>query len=164
MEERHAHDPVMLSALELKVPPPAVAAVATAAMIAASWLWPWADFTVPNAPVLASLIALAGVAIAIAGTIAFRQAQTTVNPMKPETASSLVTGGVYAFTRNPMYLGLVLLITGLALYLANVWTLFGPVALALYLTRFQIAPEERIMARLFGPEFDAYASRVRRWI
>lgn len=164
MEERLAHDPVMLSALELKVPPPAVAAVVAAAMIAASRFWPWAGFTVPLVTVVASLIALAGIAIAVAGTVAFRRARTTVNPMKPEAASSLVTEGIYAFTRNPMYLGLVLLITGFALYLANVWTLFGPAVLALYLTRFQIAPEERIMAQLFGAEFDAYASRVRRWI
>lgn len=154
----------MISALELKVPPPAAAAVLTAAMIAASWLWPWAGFSVPYGSVLASLLAVAGLSIAVAGTIAFRQARTTVNPLKPETASSLVTNGIYAFTRNPMYLGLALLLTGLAVYLANVWSFAGPAILILYLTRLQIIPEERVMAQLFGAEFDAYASRVRRWI
>ena len=164
MEERHAHDPAMLSALELKVPPPLVAATVAGAMFAASWLWPWAVFAVPFGSILASLLAIVGLAIAIAGTVAFRRAQTTVNPMKPETASSLVSSGVYGFTRNPMYLGLVLLITGFALHLANGWALVGPALLALYLTRFQIIPEERAMAQLFGAEFEAYVSRVRRWI
>lgn len=154
----------MPSALDLKVPPPLVGAVTATLMIIVSWSSPSAGYTLSAAPLLASLLAVAGVAVAVAGTLAFRQAGTTVNPMRPEAASSLVTNGVYTFTRNPMYLGLVLLLTGLALYLTNLWALCGPALLMLYLTRFQIAPEERAMTSLFPAEFEAYKSRVRRWI
>ena len=79
-------------------------------------------------------------------------------------ASSLVATGVFRFTRNPMYLGLFLVLAGWAAHLANAAALAGPLLFALYVTRFQILPEERALATKFGPEFDAYKLRTRRWI
>lgn len=112
----------------------------------------------------AVVLAAIGVAVALSGVLAFRRAQTTVNPLKPETSAALVSTGVYSFTRNPMYLGMVLGLFAWAVYLSSVWSLLGPVVFALYITRFQIIPEERVLDRLFGASFAAYKRRVRRWL
>ncbi len=84
--------------------------------------------------------------------------------MKPEAASTLVCSGVYRVTRNPMYLGLLLVLTGWAVHLSCAWTLIGPLAFKLYIDRFQIAPEERALSGKFGADYSAYATRVRRWL
>ena len=72
--------------------------------------------------------------------------------------------GVYALTRNPMYLGLLLVLTGWAIFLSNVLGFVFLPAFVLYISRFQIAPEERALTSLFGRDFVAYKSRVRRWL
>ena len=102
--------------------------------------------------------------VAIAGALQFRRARTTVNPMKPDTASSLVTGGIYRFTRNPMYLGDALILLAWAVFLSNPITLAGVPLFVAWMNVLQIAPEERALKARFGEAFDLYCSRVRRWI
>jgi protein-S-isoprenylcysteine O-methyltransferase Ste14 len=109
------------------------------------------------------LVAL-GVAVSMGGILSFRRARTTVNPLKPETTSALVESGIYAFTRNPMYLGMLLALLGWAVYLSSSWALLGPMLFVLYITRFQIIPEERALHGLFGAPFSTYKQRVRRWL
>jgi len=109
-------------------------------------------------------MALTGIAIAIAGVVEFRRAQTTVNPLKPQATSRLVTSGIYRFTRNPMYLGFCMGLVASAVFLSSAWALLGPLAFVVYITRFQIAPEERALAGLFGDAFTDYQGRVRRWV
>jgi len=113
---------------------------------------------------VAVVLGAVGAAVAIGGVISFRRARTTVNPLKPETYAALVSTGPYSFTRNPMYLGMALALFAWAVYLSSVWSLPGPVLFALYITRFQIVPEERVLDRLFGAPFAAYKKRVRRWL
>jgi protein-S-isoprenylcysteine O-methyltransferase Ste14 len=114
--------------------------------------------------VVAFTFAAVGMAFDVSGLIAFHRAKTTVNPMKPGAASSLVDSGVYRMTRNPMYVGLVFLLLGWAAYLGSPWTLAGPFVFAAYINRFQIAPEEQALAALFGEAYLAYRARVRRWL
>jgi protein-S-isoprenylcysteine O-methyltransferase Ste14 len=109
-------------------------------------------------------IALAGVSTAISGVVAFRCAKTTVNPLKPETTSAIVTSGVYRFTRNPMYVGLALVLLAWAVFVSSVWALLGPLAFILYMNRFQIMPEERVLSGMFGAAYSAYQAKVRRWL
>jgi protein-S-isoprenylcysteine O-methyltransferase Ste14 len=113
---------------------------------------------------IAAVLVVSGAAVALGGVASFRRVRTTVNPLKPETSAALVTTGVYAFTRNPMYLGMVLILVAWAMYLSSVWSLLGPALFALYITRFQIIPEEQALDRLFGAAFAAYKQRVRRWL
>ena len=102
--------------------------------------------------------------VAIAAFAGFWQARTTINPLQPERASVLVTHGIYRYTRNPMYLSLLLLLVAYASHLGT-WVAFaGPVAYVAYITRFQILPEERVLLSKFGAEYEAYRRRVRRWI
>ena len=105
-----------------------------------------------------------GICLAIAGVKSFARAKTTVNPTTPAATSALVVTGVYRFTRNPMYLGMLLVLLGWAVYLANaIAFLLVPVFL-LYISRFQIVPEERVLQEKFGAVFATYKARVRRWL
>lgn len=150
--------------LELKIPPPVVALLLA---LAAWWL---ARVTHTRAPpellrlLLAVALVLLAAAFDLSGLLAFRRARTTINPMKPGASSAMVSGGVYRITRNPMYVGLVLLLCGWSVYLGSPWAWLAPLAFAAYVTRFQIVPEERVLARLFGAEYAAYRARVRRWL
>lgn len=153
-----------LSALELRLPPPLVGLVVAAAMWAlASWggsLGWSADLRLGAAAVLASL----GLGLDMGGLVAFLRRHTTINPLRPANSSALVTGGVYRFTRNPMYLGMACLLSAWAVWLGSLAGFAGPLVFVLYITRFQIRPEERILGGLFGQAFTDYCARVHRWI
>lgn len=107
---------------------------------------------------------LLGVAIALVGVISFRKASTTVNPLKPETATCLVTSSIFQYTRNPMYLGMALAILGFAILLGSWLSLLGVVAFMLFIERFQIKPEEAALTECFGDQFTRYKTNVRRWL
>ena len=152
-----------LQSLELRIPPPAVAAVAALAMWGLAAAVPHG--TAPPVRITAVwIIAALGSALAASGAIAFRHARTTLNPTKPDASSALVSAGVFRITRNPMYLGLLLLLFSFAIYLSSVWALPIPLLFAAYIDRFQIAPEERVLSRLFGADYATYTAKVRRWI
>ena len=153
-----------MQVFELKVPPVALSVVFAVVMWAASTVFSAASLTLPGASVVASAFAFIGGGIALAGVFAFRQHYTTVNPMKPETTASIVTAGIYRVTRNPMYLGLVFILVGWAMYLASLAALLLVPAFVAYMTQFQIKPEERALLAKFGPGFAEYMAAVRRWI
>ena len=112
----------------------------------------------------AVILVLLGQGIALSGVVAFRRARTTINPVRASEASSLVNGGIYRLTRNPMYLGWALTLLAWALYLGNLIALVFVPIFVWYITRFQLKPEERILSELFGTDFVSYSSKVRRWI
>jgi protein-S-isoprenylcysteine O-methyltransferase Ste14 len=153
-----------MRALELKVPPLAVAALAALVMLLAARIVPALQAAIPARPAFAGFFAVAGVLINLAGVVEFRRAGTTLNPTRPEATSAMVSGGVYRLTRNPMYLGFLLALLGWATWLGNLLALAVVAGFVLYLTRFQIVPEERLLAQRFGGEFAAYRQRVRRWL
>jgi protein-S-isoprenylcysteine O-methyltransferase Ste14 len=150
--------------LELKVPPPAVMLVTGALMWWVARAVPQFAFVFPARELCAVSIGCAGIVSGVLGVVAFKRARTTLNPLKPESSSSLVVSGIYARTRNPMYLGLLLVLTGWAIFLSNVVAFLLLPAVILYLNRFQIEPEERALAKLFGQSFAAYKDRSRRWL
>jgi protein-S-isoprenylcysteine O-methyltransferase Ste14 len=152
------------NALELKIPPLAVGLVTAGLMGLAAWRLPNLTFALPGRAFAAGGLAVAGAVVSILGVASFRRARTTVNPMTPGSATSLVTAGIYRRTRNPMYLGFLLILCALAVALSNALAAALLPGFVLYLTRFQIRPEERALEARFGPEFAAYKGRVRRWI
>jgi protein-S-isoprenylcysteine O-methyltransferase Ste14 len=153
-----------MKSLELRIPPPAVAAVIAAAMWGISQLAPTLQMSGALRLGAAALAASAGVGFTASGLLAFRRARTIVDPTRPELASSLVRSGVYRVTRNPMYVGLACVLVAWAVFLSSAWALLGPAAFVLYIGRFQIAPEERALAKLFGSEYADYRAKVRRWL
>jgi protein-S-isoprenylcysteine O-methyltransferase Ste14 len=150
--------------LELKVPPPAVALLIAVAMWFGSRVGPTLEMPLLARSIAFAVIALTGGAIALAGNLAFRRARTTPNPFKPQNASSLVTTGIYHHTRNPMYVGLLLVLLGWVSFLCSAIALLGLVAFVIYITRFQIVPEERVLLAKFGADYAEYLARVRRWL
>ncbi len=152
----------VMRSLENRVPPPLLTLIVGAVM-AVSLLDP-APVELP----LGWRWALAGVFFAAAGLFgfpafaAFVTAKTTINPVDVDRASTLVTTGVYRVTRNPMYVGLTLLLCAWAAWLARPWPLIGPVAFVLFINRFQIVPEERALMAKFGDAYAVYRRSVRR--
>lgn len=154
-----------MSTLDLRIPPPLVAVVVAAAMVgAALWLPPVLALPSGLRIGVALVLACIGLGFDVAGLVAFRKAKTTVNPLRPERSTQVVSTGIYRITRNPMYLGLVLVLLGLAVYLASPWALLGPLAFAAYITRFQIRLEEQALTTRFGAAYTAYCKQVRRWL
>ncbi len=153
-----------LQFLELKIPPPLVA------LLAATAMW-WVAGHTPVLPLSPAFCRVAAIAIASlgaacdsAGLIAFLRSRTTINPMRPAATRALVTSGIYRFTRNPMYVGLLLFLTAWGIFLSSGWALLAAPLCGGYLTRFQVVPEEKVLAERFGSAYDAYRARVRRWL
>jgi protein-S-isoprenylcysteine O-methyltransferase Ste14 len=153
-----------MNALELKLPPPLQASLSLLGMWLIARCFPAFNVVFAWHAALAILFAGIGGTWLVAGVSAFRRAKTTVNPLKPQATSTLVTGGVYRFSRNPMYVGLLFVLAGWGSYLANGLALLVLPLFVASMTRWQIIPEERIMAAKFGAGFEAYKRSVRRWL
>ena len=152
-----------MNSLELKIPPGALVLLAALGMLLVSSTTPSLGFQLPYNQGVAIAFLIFGVAVSLLGVVSFRIAKTTVNPTKPQATSTLVSTGIYRFSRNPMYLGFLFALVGLAALLSNVLaSLFVP-AFMIYMNRFQIAPEERVLTEIFGSDFQSYKERVRRW-
>lgn len=156
--------PPAMGWLESRVPPPAVALLFAGAMWLLARKFPSLFAQIPMKSVIAFTLAALALAITVAGAIEFRRAKTTVNPLKPEATSALVTRGIYRFTRNPMYVGMSIILLAWAVYLSHPLSLLGVAAFAAYIHRFQIVPEERALRALFPGAFEAYSRKVRRWV
>jgi protein-S-isoprenylcysteine O-methyltransferase Ste14 len=152
------------SRLDLRVPPVVILLVAAILAWSLSRLFPGLDVEFPGARFIAASSALLGAVFGIAGIAAFRRHGTTVDPRVPGEARTVVRGGIYRYTRNPMYVGLALILTAGAIALGNL-AAFGAVpAFVAYLTAYQIRPEERLLLEKFGKPYADYAMKVRRWL
>lgn len=153
-----------VSRLELRIPP----LVLVAATVAGIWLStiyaPLVRVPFAGRQCVAAALVLAGLLLAAGGVLQFRRHRTTVNPMSPDKASAVVTSGSYRISRNPMYLGMAVVLLGVAAWGATLTGYLLVGAFCAYLTRFQIVPEERALLAAFGQEFSQYQARVRRWI
>lgn len=150
--------------LELKIPPLALCVVFAIVIVALGYFVPIANVPFPGHQVAAVCLLLAGMVVAGAGVLQFCLAKTSVNPMAPNRASSIVASGVFSLSRNPMHVGMALALLGLSAWRS---TLPGYVLVPLfcmYMTKFQIKPEERALLVRFGGEFSAYMATVRRWL
>lgn len=136
------------------------------------WLISWAlAVLVPQALIplgWLSLVAIGllviGLVILLAAVFDFSRNETTVNPLEPEQAETLVVSGLFRFTRNPMYLGMALVLSAWALYLANALAIIGPALFVASITVLQIKPEEEALGKIFGQDYVEYRQRVRRWL
>jgi protein-S-isoprenylcysteine O-methyltransferase Ste14 len=153
-----------MQTLELKIPPPLVGALVAVSMWVIATQAPVLPLTETVRLTVAGGLALLGFAFDATGILAFLRAKTTVNPMQPQKSATLVTTGIYRLTRNPMYVGMLCLLCAWGVFLGSAWVAIGPVAFVLYINLFQIAPEERMLAVLFGADYADYTARVRRWL
>lgn len=153
-----------MSSLELKVPPVLLVGLLALAMAGVAMLWPDFRLSIPAACFLMVGLVIAGASAALLGVAEFRKAQTTVDPRSPQKTANLVVSGIYRRSRNPMYLGFLLLLAAWAVYLASPLALLALPFYVVYMNRFQIQPEERFMLKNFGKPYRAYMAQVRRWL
>ena len=105
-----------------------------------------------------------GLALDLISVLYFRKAKTTINPLRPENTSSLVTGGPYQISRNPMYLGMALMLIGAALILRCLTPILMPWVFCLVVTWLQIMPEEKTLEAIFNGDYREYKNQVARWV
>ena len=152
-----------MNQLELKVPPLVVALACGLLIWIASATFSSLSFSIRGIKGLAILFGVIGIVAIVVAIRTFRKAKTTVDPRKPDTATSLVQSGIYNHSRNPIYLGLLFILIGFAVYVHNyIGFVFLPL-FVIYMNRFQIRPEEKALESLFGQDFQNYKRRVRRW-
>jgi protein-S-isoprenylcysteine O-methyltransferase Ste14 len=149
--------------MRTRIPPPVLALVAAVLMVTLDRTLPLARLLTGEVRWLGAAAAAAAIAINLTAFLQFRRASTTVNPLRPEKASALVTTGVFAYSRNPMYLGMLLLLGGLALGLGSLSPWLGLPLFFVAVTWLQILPEERALERNFGDDFRRYRNRTGRW-
>jgi protein-S-isoprenylcysteine O-methyltransferase Ste14 len=146
------------------IPPPVVVAIFAAAMWALARCIEPGQFRIPGQTGWAIAVLVVGLGLMLAAVASFVRAKTTVNPLRPARASHLVTTGVFAWSRNPIYLGDLLVLVAFALWFGQVLGFALLPLFVLYLNRFQIEPEEEALERLFGDDYRQYRTRVRRWL
>jgi protein-S-isoprenylcysteine O-methyltransferase Ste14 len=150
--------------LSLRIPPVGVTGIAALLVWSLARATPALTIEALNPGWAAIALGGIGVACSVLGVASFRQARTTVNPLRPGAASTLVASGIYKVTRNPMYLGFLLLLVSEVAWLANAAAVIVVPVFVLYLNRFQIVPEERALLQRFGGEYSNYTARVPRWL
>jgi protein-S-isoprenylcysteine O-methyltransferase Ste14 len=150
--------------LELKVPPVAVAVIVGTAMWLVSIVLPKMHLSDTFHVAMIVIFAAIGAAFGIAGLLSFSKAKTTFDPMKPDSSTSLVTSGIYSITRNPMYVGLLSILTAWCFFVESAYALLLLAVFVIYMNKFQIQPEERALRSIFGDAYDSYVLRVRRWL
>ena len=122
------------------------------------------EFNLKFLTLLSYISYFAGLSILVLAVRLFKKQSTTVNPIKIENASSLVTSGVFKYSRNPMYLGMAMILFGLALMFNLIGGIIFTLLFTIYITKFQIRPEEEVMERFFGADFLKYKQNVRMWL
>lgn len=142
--------------------PPVLLFLITAVLM---WVAPsFAVLALPKLTALAVVVAFLGFLVMALGGLALKQAGTTHNYATPQASNQLVVKGIYRYSRNPMYLGLALILSAWALYLGQGLAWFFVVGFVVYLTHFQIKPEEAVLSQTFGQSYQAYRQTTRRWL
>lgn len=150
--------------METKIPPPLTTLLFGLVMWIVDGQISFGHMEFPGGSLFAYAAILVGIAIMIAANVSFRKAKTTVNPLSPDKASTLVDNGIFSRTRNPMYLGMLLILVGWFIGLGNIVNVIFLPAFVWYMTKFQIMPEEKALTGVFGSPYEDYLKRVRRWI
>jgi protein-S-isoprenylcysteine O-methyltransferase Ste14 len=146
----------------MKIPP--LAQLALCAGIA-TLLAAFAPLVALNASIwLVASVSLTGTVFLLPAVVSFVRHKTTVNPQSPEATTTLVTSGIYSVTRNPMYVGMLILLIAFVLWLGALSAVLAVVAFFVIIDRFQIRGEEQALTQIFGKPFQVYAERVPRWL
>ena len=148
--------------METKIPPPIVTLAFGLSIYFSRGMFP--AFEAWHSFYLGIFLLFLGSFILVSAVRLFRKDKTTVNPLSPDQATKLVTDGIFKYSRNPMYLGMAVVLSSIAVF----FNLLGGIILitlfCAYITRFQIIPEERAMRDLFSDDFEKYLKETRRWV
>ena len=150
--------------MDLKIIPVVQVLIAVLLMVGFSQLLPELTLNWPAHVLVARLLFMLSVFVGISAIISFKEHKTTVNPTKPEASSTVVSSGMFRFSRNPMYLAMLIALIALGYFLQHITSLPIIIFFMAYMTRFQIMPEEKALTKLFGQQYLDYQMKVRRWL
>ena len=150
--------------MKLLIPPPIQALLSAIMMCLINRYFTHANFSLNGINIFALIFLIIAVIIIILSMYKFKKIKTTISPLRPNKTSSLVKSGIYEYTRNPMYLGLLLMLFSIALFLKNFISFLIIPLFILFITKNQILPEEEALENIFGEEYKNYKNKVRRWI
>lgn len=145
-----------------KIPPPIVTFICGLAIYFSKTFF--IQFFSYNNNTISLFLLILGLTVFILAIKAFNRQKTTVNPLEPRQASSLVSSGIFKYSRNPMYLGMLIILLAISFKFNLVGGIIISLFFYIFITKFQILPEEEAMNELFGDEFIEYSTRTRRWI
>ena len=152
----------MVISIKTKIPPPLVALTFGFLVNYTKTKFPKIEIELGD--VIGSFMIIIGLLIILSAIILFKKYKTTITPLNPSNATKLIVHGIYKFSRNPMYLGLLLILSGISIIQNPIGGLLFVPLFILYLNHFQIIPEESAMLDLFKDDFLKYKENVRRWI
>ena len=146
----------------IKIPPPILVIILTSLVYFSSTKLELIHL--PYRQSVSVIILIIGLIVIISPVIDFIKSKTTVNPVKFKNVNTLVTTGIYRYSRNPMYLGMILIIISTTVYYLNFLSVFSPLIFYIWINKFQINREEIFLEDKFGSEYLKYKSKTRRWI
>lgn len=150
--------------LELLIPPPIVAVIIMIIQYGTYKLFPTCSFYWTGNRLVCTVLIIIGLSLGMVGIITFKKHFTTTNPSKPELSSLIGSSGIYKISRNPMYLGILFGLLGIGFYFENIISILASLLFLIYITQFQIKPEERILEKKFSENYQKYKHSTRRWI
>jgi len=146
-----------------KIAPFAVFLITILLMYALKRFLPFGYFDFFGRFYLMGALLVVALIVGVTALLQFYRAKTTVNPMRPENSTTLVTNGVYAFSRNPMYFALLLVLLAWGLWLGNAFNTILAAGFVSFMNKYQVSLEEKALGKRFGKEYGDYLTRVRRW-
>jgi len=150
--------------LKLKVPPPIYMLLMAVLMWGLDKYFPIHDLESSLGVKLGVLLIITALIVDLKSLLQFFRGHTTINPIHPEKSRTLITTGMYQYSRNPMYLGLLFLLTGWGFILASASPLIMLPVFVVIITRQQILPEEQVLEQKFGQQYRDYKKSVKRWL
>tara|TARA_R110002051_G_scaffold150258_1_gene222871 strand:+ start:748 stop:1200 length:453 start_codon:yes stop_codon:yes gene_type:complete len=149
--------------MRLKLPPLFITLITCLVMYFLALFLPFGTFNFTGRNYIMYFLLVLGGILEVISLLQFFIKKTSVNPISPDNASTLVVTGLYNFTRNPMYLGMLLLLLAWGLYLGNAFNMLVAAGFVSYMNNFQIKPEEEALKKKFGGVYKNYMIKVRRW-
>ncbi len=149
--------------MELKLPPVIIVFSFALLMYVLDRFLPFGEFDFFGRHTLIKVLLVTSILVSVFSIAQFFRSRTTVDPSNPLKTTKLVTNGIYRFTRNPMYLSMLIMLLAWGLWLCNAFNTLLAAGFVSYMNRFQIKPEENALAQLFGKEYQIYCKNVRRW-
>jgi len=146
----------------LKIPPPVIVLILVVSNFLSSKKID--IINIPNQTLVSIIILLIGVFILIVPVSRFIKSKTTVNPIKFKKVNKLITSGIYKYSRNPMYLGFLMIVISTSIYYLNIFSIITPILFYFWINRFQIKREEIFLNKKFGQKYITYKSKTRKWI
>lgn len=149
--------------MKVKIPPALVTTAFAVFMYLLARFLPVGEFDFFGRTQLTYAALVMAFLIAMIALLQFWKTKTTIDPLQPDKASRLVSNGIFNYTRNPMYLALLLVLIAWGLYLGNAFNTLLAAGFVYYMNHFQIRREEKALSEKFGKEYQLYCKAVRRW-